>query len=206
MEESKTPEEHKNWKKHNFLGKYDIEDYLSDESDNEAPSTAPQDNVTVSTTPAVQNRSNKRQITMNSWLGTQQDNSNTNQSLNQQTSDATQNPIDPSTSANTHQTNRNQSSIAVWMNPAAQQQPRNNRSHSLEDNTNASHLENQRLEPRSSSNNCNLNRSSQRRSQHNLPLSSEGSQIFKRRRLKKEYKIFCHVRLNTWKLHSVRIV
>ena len=184
MEESKTPEEHQKMEENNFLGKHEIEDYLSDESDNEAPSTPPQDNVTVSTTPAAQNRSNKRQITMNNWLGTQQNNSTTNQSLDQQTSGTTQNPIDPSTSANTHQTNRNQPSIAVWMNRAAQQQPRNNRSHSLEDNTNASHSENQRLEPRSSSNNRNLNRSSRRRLQHNLPLSSEGSQIFKRRRLK----------------------
>ena len=122
---------------------------------------------------------------MNNWLGTQQNNSTTNQSLNQQTSGTTQpDPTVPTTSANTHRTNRNQSSIADWMNQVAQQPPQNNRSQSSEDDTNASYLENQRLEPRTSSNNCILNRSSQRRSQHNRPLSSEGSQIFKRRRLK----------------------
>ena len=129
------------WKNYDFLGKHKVEDYLSDDSDNESQSnpTPTQQNAT---NPANRNhatRSNKRQATMNKWLGTQKN--------------------------------------------STRQRPQNNSTNSSEESNNASREENQQLEQRSSTNNRNINRS-RRQTQLTLPLSSEGSQIFKRRRLK----------------------
>ena len=59
------------------------------------------------------------------------------------------------------------------------------RINSSEESSTASREENQQLEQRHSTNNRNINRS-RRQTQLTFPLSSEGSQIFKRRRLKCE--------------------
>ena len=132
-------------------------------------------------------QSSKRQVTMNNWFGIQRDTSNEHHSVNQQTSQSAHpNAINSSTSAHTQRRNRHQSYIMNYLNQSAQQRPQNNQSHSsqLQDNGNVNYSENQQLKLRSSTNDCNLNRSSQRRLQLGIYLSSEGSQIFKRMRLK----------------------
>ena len=175
------------WKRHNFLGKHKIENYLSDDSEDESPSNTSSTpaNVTTTTAPSNPSHSNKRQATMNSWLGTNRESTEGNSSP---TTQAAQ-PPQPTTTLNqapsrTQQRNTSQTSINNWLNQQTRQRTRNNPSPSSEDDRNASSSENQRLELSSSTNNRNNNRSSRRHSQSSLPFTSEGSQIFKRRRLK----------------------
>ena len=175
------------WQRHNFLGKHKIENYLSDDSEDESPSNASTTPATSTTTtvPSNLSRSNKRQATINSWLGTNRESTERNSSPTIQSAQ----PPQPATTLNqapsrTQQRNTSQSSINNWLNQPTRQRTRNNPSPSTEEDRNASFSENQRLELRSSTNNLNNNRSSRRHSQSSLPLTSEGSQIFKRRRLK----------------------
>ena len=175
------------WKRHNFLGKHKIENYLSDDSDDESPSNTSSTPATITTTTAPSNpsRSNKRQATMNSWLGTNRESIERNSSP---TIQSTQ-PPQPTTALNqapshTQQRNTRQASINNWLNQQTRQRTRNNPSPSTEEDRNASPSENQRLELSSSTNNRNNNKFSRWHSRSSLPFTSEGSQIYKRRRLK----------------------
>ena len=222
------------WKEYNFLGKHKIDDYLSDDTDDETPSNPtqtppsspsrpnkrqatmnswlshqqktsdsqsttnqrplplPQSNVadTVSSThvnqltpPSSPPRPTKRQATMNSWLGHQQKTPASQPTTNQRPLLLSQpNVTDTVTSTRINQTSTRQSNMSTWLNQNTQRRPRSQTSPSPEENASPSQ---QHHEPhRPSSTSPNPRRTPRDLATLNSALASEGSQIFKRRRLK----------------------
>ena len=143
------------WKSFNFLGKHKVDDYLSDDTDNEAsPDSLP-------TSPSSPPRSTKRQATMNKWLGHQRETSDAQPTTNQQLLSPPQSSsTDADNSSRANQPNRRQASMTNWLNQPAQRRTQSNPPPSLEDNMSTVLLENQQIEPSSSPNNQPSHRSS----------------------------------------------
>ena len=132
------------WQRHKFLGKHKIEDYLSDESDDDSlpNATSTPTTTTTTTAPSIPSRSNKRQATINSWLGTNRESTEGNSSPTIQSAQ----PPQPTTTLNqapsrTQQRNTRQASINNWLNQQTRQRTRNNPSPSTEDDRNVSSSE-----------------------------------------------------------------
>ena len=197
------------WKSFNFLGKHRVDDYLSDDTDNEAsPDSLP-------TSPSSPPRSTKRQATMNKWLGHQRETSDAHSTTNQQLPSPSQlSSTNADNSSRANQPNSRQASMTNWLNQPAQRRTQTNPPPSSEDNIqrhrqpnpplssvrsqsfqnrpsppsnenpNASASQ-QQLEPRRIGNiHLNLSRKAQDIARRTAALAAEGSQIFKRRRLK----------------------
>ena len=155
------------WKSLNFLGKHKIDDYLSDDTDNESLSNA------LPPTPTSPPRVSKRQTTVNKWLGHQRETSDVQSTSNQRLSSLTQPSItDAATSTRAQQSNKHQASMTNWLTHSAQMRPRVNPPPSSEDNRNAVLSENQQLEPSSSTNNRSI-RSSRQRSYYLLRMEGD---------------------------------
>ena len=151
--------------------------YLSDDTDDETSSNPTQ------TPPSSPPRSTKRQATMNSWLGHQQKTSDSQSTTNQRPLLASQpNVTSTVNSSRVDQTNTRQATMSTWLNQNTQRRPRSQTSSSSEENASPSQ---QQHEPRCTNNtHPNPRRTPRDLATLNSALASEGSQIFKRRRLK----------------------
>ena len=145
--------------------------------------TASSTRVNQLTPPSSPPRPTKRQASMNSWLGHQQKTSASQLTTNQRPLLLSQpNVTDPVSSTCINQTSTHQSNMTTRLNQNTQRRPRSQTSPSSEENASPSQ---QHHEPRRpSSTHPNPRRTPRDLATLNSALASEGSQIFKRRRLK----------------------
>ena len=135
------------------------------------------------TPPSTPPRSTKRQATMNSWLGHQQQSSDAQSTTSQRPLLSSQpNVTSTVNSSHVDQTNTRQATMTTWLNQNTQRRPRSQTSPSSEENASPSQQQHElRITSSTHPNPC---RTPRDLATLNSALASEGSQIFKRRRLK----------------------